>query len=117
LSRRFADPIALYRVLRTCWSTATTGAFDATRPARNQCSVTALAVQHYFGGEIVTTPTIGGTHFYDDLGGIFWDLSAEQFDEPFPMAGIASSRAAALADSSPERLAALLAGIERGDAV
>lgn len=116
MSPAFDDPLALYRVMRTCWSAATTAGFDPARPARNQCSVSALAVQHYFGGTIVKTPTVGGTHFYNDLDGTFWDLSAEQFDEPIPMAGLPSSTAEALADSSPERLAALLVNIERGGA-
>ncbi len=113
MTTTFADPLALYRIVRLAWSAETTGSFDPARPARNQCSVTALAVQHYFGGEIVKTATDGGTHFYNRLGNTYWDLSVEQFDEPIPMEGIASSAEEALADSSPARLAQLLAEIER----
>jgi hypothetical protein len=109
----FADPIALYHALReNGWSAATISAgFDPARPARNQCSVTALAVQTIFGGEIVKTPTLGGTHFYNRIDGVHWDLTVEQFDAPVPFANLPSSRHEALADTTPARLAALLAAI------
>ena len=113
----FADPVALHRALRAHgWSAKTVSAdFDPARPARNQCSVTALAVQSIFGGDIVKTPTSGGTHFYNAIDGVYWDLTIEQFDAPIPFANLPSSRDEALADASPEKLAALLAAIALGD--
>ena len=91
------------------------GGFDPARPARNQCSVTALAVQTIFGGDIVKTPTVGGTHFYNRVDGVYWDLTVEQFDAPIPFANLPSSRDEALADSSLDKLAALLRAIDFGD--
>jgi hypothetical protein len=113
----FANPIELHRALRKKgWSAASVATdFDPTRPAKNQCSVTALAVQTIFGGDIVKTPTTGGTHFYNRVDGIYWDLTIEQFDAPIPFANLPSSREEALAVSSPERLEALLAAIAIGD--
>ena len=69
-------------------------------------------MHHYFGGTIVTTRTVGGTHFYNLIDGAYWDLSVEQFAEPIPYENRPSSPAEALADSSPAKLAALLAAIE-----
>lgn len=113
MTGRFADPLALYRSLRGGWSAETaSGPFDRDNPAQNQCSVTALAVQHFFGGEIVKTPTAGGTHFYNRIGGVAWDLSIGQFREPIPFADLPSSTAEALADSSPDKLKRLLRAVE-----
>lgn len=113
----FADPIALHRALRARgWSAATvSAAFDAGRPAKNQCSVTALAVQTIFGGDIVKMLTVGGTHFYNRVDGVYWDLTVEQFDAPIPFANLASNREEALADSSRQKLTVLLASIGVGD--
>jgi hypothetical protein len=110
----FRDPIELYHVVKRAWSEESCcSGWTPDNPCRNQCSVTALAVEHHFGGEIVTTPTKGGTHFYNRIDGAYWDLAADQFDEPIPYANHPSSREAALADSSAEKLAILLANIER----
>ncbi len=108
----FATPIDLYHVIRHAWSEATCcDGWDAANPCKNQCSVTALAVQHVFGGEIVTTATKGGKHFYNRIGDAYWDLAADQFDEPIPYSNTPSSTAEALADSSPAKLAILLKNI------
>jgi hypothetical protein len=110
----FRDPIELYHVVRLAWSEETCcSGWTPANPCRNQCSVTALAVQHHFGGDIVKTATKGGTHFYNRIGGTYWDLAADQFDEPIPYGNTPSSREEALADSSPAKLAALLSNIER----
>lgn len=110
---RFTDPIDLYHVVKRAWSEETCcSSWTADNPCRNQCSVTALAVQHYFGGDIVRTATKGGTHFYNRIDTRYWDLAADQFDEPIPYENRPSDRTEALADSSPDKLAALLRNIE-----
>jgi hypothetical protein len=60
-------------------------------------------VQDYFGGEILTTKTSGGTHFYNLIDGKKWDLTARQFAEPVPYDDTPSSRNAALADTSEQK--------------
>ena len=109
----FASPIDLYHVVRTCWSPETcVSGWSTENPCRNQCSVTALAVQHYFGGEVLKTKTKGGTHFYNAIDGVRWDLATDQFDEPIPYEDLPSSIAEALSDASPERFAVLIRQIE-----
>ncbi|HEX3379309.1 MAG TPA: hypothetical protein VHU21_05855 [Paraburkholderia sp.] len=106
VSKTFATPIDLYRALARAWSGDTsspTHAWSATNPAQNHCSVTALIVQDYFGGEILTTRTSGGTHFYNLIDGKRWDLTIGQFAEPIPFDDTRSSREAAFADTSPEK--------------
>jgi hypothetical protein len=66
-----------------------------------------LIVQDRFGGEILSTRTSGGTHFYNSIDGVRWDLTASQFSEPIPYDDRPSSRQAALADTSPEKYALL----------
>ncbi len=114
----FNTPIELYHVIKQAWTEETCcDGWDAANPCKNQCSVTALAVQHFFGGDIVTTQTKGGKHFYNRVDGAYWDLAAEQFGEPIPYSNMPSSHAEALADSSPAKLSALLANIEKIAAV
>lgn len=111
-SAAFATPLALYRALCQLWSGATaspTGAWSAEYPAQNHCSVTALLVHDHFGGEILSTCTAGGTHFYNRIDGRTWDLTVSQFAEPVPYDDTVSSRAAALADTSTEKYALLAA--------
>ena len=106
---RFASPIDFYYVVKACWSPDTcVSGWSANNPCRNQCSVTALAVQHFFGGDILKTRTKGGTHFYNRVGTAKWDLATDQFDEPIPYEDLASSTAEALADATPECFAVLL---------
>jgi hypothetical protein len=69
----------------------------------NHCSVTALVVHDYFGGEILNTQTSGGTHFYNLIDGKKWDLTVSQFAEPIPYDDTPSTREAALADTSEEK--------------
>ena len=110
----FRDPIELYHVVKRAWSEETCcSGWTADNPCRNQCSVTALAVQHVFGGDIVKTRTKGGTHFYNRIGGAYWDLAADQFSEPVPYENLESDRDEALRDTTPEKLRILLANIER----
>jgi hypothetical protein len=109
----FSDPVDLYHVLKQSWSGETiSDPFDPANPCRNQCAVSALAVQHYFGGDIVKTATKGGTHFYNHIDGRFWDLAADQFDEPIPYDNVITAASEAYEHASSEQLAALLRNIE-----
>ncbi|WP_233804752.1 YunG family protein [Paraburkholderia sp. HP33-1] len=106
VSKTFATPIELYRALARVWSTDTSSpihVWSATNPALNHCSVTALIAQDYFGGEILTTHTSGGTHFYNLIEGKRWDLTISQFAEPIPFDDTRSSREAAFADTSRQK--------------
>jgi len=62
-----------------------------------------LVVQDRFGGDILSTKTSGGTHFYNRIDGVKWDLTASQFSEPIPYDDTLSSRDMALADTSTEK--------------
>ncbi|MFM9936737.1 MAG: hypothetical protein ACKVOL_11130 [Novosphingobium sp.] len=108
----FESPSDLYHVVKRSWSAVTiAGPFDAANPCRNQCAVTALAVQRHFGGGIIKTATKGGTHFYNLIDGRYWDLGADQFDEPIPYDNTTSSTDEAHQHASPEHLSALLHAI------
>lgn len=109
----FNSPIELYHVVKHCWSADTIpDAFDPANPCRNQCAVTALAVQRLLGGEIVKTATKGGTHFYNQIDGRYWDLAADQFDEPIPYDNVPTTAAEAFEHASQAHLQALLKAIE-----
>ncbi|NML32578.1 YunG family protein [Paraburkholderia antibiotica] len=110
VSTIFATPLDLYRALSHVWSGDTaspTGAWSSSNRAQNHCSITSLIVQDYFDGEILTTRTSGGTHFYNLIDGRRWDLTISQFAEPIPFDDTPSTRDAALADTSPEKYALL----------
>lgn len=109
----YSTPIELYHAVKNGWSAETIdGEFDPNNPCRNQCAVTALAVQHYLGGEIAKTATKGGTHFYNLIDGRYWDLAADQFDEPIPYDNLLTSADEAYEHATPEQLSALIGNIE-----
>ncbi len=111
---RYETPADFYHTVKRAWSAETIpDAFDPLNPCRNQCAVTALATQHLFGGEIFKTATKGGTHFYNRIDGRYWDLAADQFDEPIPYDNSPSSTEEAHEHATPAQLAALLANVER----
>ena len=108
----FADPIDLYHAIKHAWAAETvTGAFDPANPCRNQCAVTALAVQRLLGGDIVKTRTRGVTHFYNQIEGRYWDLATDQFDEPIPYDNLPTTADEAYEHATPAQLDALLANI------
>lgn len=115
-SSTFATPLDLYRSLSRVWSGDTSSPSDAwseSNPEQNHCSITSLVVQDHFGGEILSTQTSGGTHFYNLIDGRKWDLTARQFAEPVPYDDTPSSRAAALADTSPQKYALLTTRLQQ----
>ena len=107
-----ADPARLGERLARAWSPATSSKWRPENPARGQCGVTAIAVQRLCGGDILKTRTPDGAHFYNRIGGVRLDFTASQFDSPPPYEDLASDAAEALADTSPEQLAALLRRLE-----
>lgn len=109
-AKLFDNPIELYRKLQAAWSAETASppeSWSADNPAKNHCSVTALIVQDHFGGDILTTKTVGGTHFYNLIDGTRWDLTVSQFAEPIPFDDNPSSRDAAMRDTTPEKYEAV----------
>ena len=111
-SKTFATPLELYRAISRIWAADTsspTGVWSPSNPAQNHCSITSLIVQDHFGGEILCTKTSGGTHFYNLVDGVKWDLTVSQFAEPVPYDDTPSSRDAALADTSEEKYALMKA--------
>ncbi|QHJ01042.1 hypothetical protein GT347_25480 [Xylophilus rhododendri] len=105
-TRTFATPLDLYRALISVWSSDTASPPNGWSPsnaAMNHCSVTSLIVQDYFGGEILNTKTSGGTHFYNLIDGVRWDLTANQFSEPIPYEDLRSSRDISIGDTSDQK--------------
>ena len=111
------DAEAVRRRLRLAWSARSSGKWRADAPALGQCSVTALLLHDRYGAELLRTPTPWGPHFYNRLGGERLDLTAEQFaalGDAAPPAYLdrPAGRAEAMADTSPERYAALVAAFD-----
>lgn len=110
LTKPFSTPVDLYRAIsrvRAADTSSPTGAWSPSNPAQNHCSITSLVVQDCFGGDVLSTKTPGGTHFYNLIDGVRWDLTVSQFREPIPYEDTPSSREAALADTSLDKYALL----------
>ena len=105
---------SLPKRLREAWSAKTASTWSAENPAQGQCSVTAIVVQHMFGGEILKTATPIGPHFYNRIDGERYDFTASQFSEPLPYQDIRSNADEALTDTSPSQVEALLEALEKG---
>ncbi|WP_394888249.1 hypothetical protein ACG873_23965 [Mesorhizobium sp. AaZ16] len=103
----FTTPDELFEKLKTAWSKESSGSWSAENPAKGQCSVTSLVVQDLFGGSILKTKTRGGTHFYNLIDGVRWDLTVSQFDYPIPFEDQPSSRDEAMTDTSQGQYDAL----------
>ena len=103
----FQEPHDLLKTLKTAWSLESSRSWSKENPAKGQCSVTALIVEDLFGGEILKTKTIGGTHFYNRIDGIRHDLTSSQFAEPIHFDDASSSRQEAFLDTSVEQYTAL----------
>lgn len=108
----FKTPDQLYERLKAAWSSESSGSWSLDNPAKGQCSVTSLVVQDAFGGEILKTRTKGGTHFYNLIDGVRWDLTVSQFDHPIPFEDRPSSREEAMADTSSRQYEALKARLQ-----
>jgi len=108
--KTFATPLDLYRAISRVWSGDTSCDTYSGSPlihALMNCGLTSLFGQVHFGGEILSTKTLGGTHFYNLVDGKKWDLTVSQFAEPVPYDDTPSTREAALADTSGGKYALL----------
>lgn len=103
----YPTPVELYQTLKTAWSLESSSSWTSENPAKGQCSVTSLVVQDIFGGSILKTKTHGGTHFYNLIDGVRWDLTVSQFDRPIPFEDRPATREDAVADTSEQQYRAL----------
>jgi hypothetical protein len=108
----YATPYDLYQALKTAWSRESSSSWSPENPAKGQCSVTSLVTQDLFGGSILKTRTYDGTHFYNVIDGVKWDLTVRQFDRPIPFEDRPATREEALADTSEEQYHALKRRLE-----
>jgi len=77
------DIITLKQLLLKAWckETATKGDWTPDNPSLNQCAITALVVQDYFGGDLLRClMTNGDSHYWNRLpDGTEVDLTEDQF--------------------------------------
>jgi hypothetical protein len=102
-----ATPYDLYQTLKTAWSSESSASWSPENPAKGQCSVTPLVMQDIFGGSILKTKTYGGTHFYNMIDSVKWDMTVSQFDRPIPFEDRPATREEAMADTSEQQYQAL----------
>ena len=69
------------RVMRDAWSGASSSKWTAERPASGQCSPTSLVIQDIFGGTLLKTSVGDAWHFYNEIDGAAYDVTAEQFQD------------------------------------
>ena len=107
MTSHLGSPEVFAEALKSAWSIESSTSWTAANPAKGQCSVTSLVAQDIFGGDIVTTRTKGGTHFYNVIDGQRYDFTISQFDYEIAFDGTPSNRAEAFADTSEQQYAAL----------
>jgi hypothetical protein len=103
----FESPDVFAEALKYAWSSNSSTSWTTANPAKGQCSVTSLVAQDIFGGDIVTTRTKGGTHFYNVIDGRRYDFTISQFDDQIAFDDTPSGRAEAFADTSEQQYEAL----------
>lgn len=80
-------PQDLYRALLHCWSAETCAPrmrhhWTPENPTWGQCSITSFLCQDLFGGVVRGVPLEnGGVHCFNEIGGVAFDLTSEQFGE------------------------------------
>ena len=77
----------LYRALRRCWCAETCAPrmrrlWTPGNPTWGQCSITSFLAQDLFGGVVrgVALPD-GGFHCFNEVNGVVFDLTSEQFGD------------------------------------
>jgi hypothetical protein len=78
--------IKVKKAFRESWSTDTCHIFEEDYPYYGQCAQTSIVIQEMFGGEILKTTGWpndkgNGRHFYNQIDGVRYDFTAEQFSE------------------------------------
>lgn len=101
------SPEVFAEALKAAWSINSSTSWTTANPAKGQCSVTSLVAHDIFGGDIVTTRTKGGTHFYNVIGGQRYDFTISQFDYEIAFDDTPSNCAEAFTDTSKQQYAAL----------
>lgn len=107
MSKQFESPEAFAEALKSGWSIKSSNSWTTANPAKGQCSVTSLVAQDLFGGDIVTTRTKGGTHFYNVIDGQRYDFTISQFDYEIAFDDTPSGRAEAFTDTTEQQYSAL----------
>ncbi|KAF3889876.1 MULTISPECIES: YunG family protein [Nostocales] len=97
------DERAFREILKKCWSKKSSSLWSSENPSCGQCSVTALVVQEIFGGRILKTSICDRWHFYNEIQGIRYDLTDEQFQTPLNYEDIPSNAEEAFTDTSQEQ--------------
>ncbi|HEX8141342.1 MAG TPA: hypothetical protein VF553_02025 [Pyrinomonadaceae bacterium] len=108
---------AVQQALRLCWSRSSSSLWSEDNPARGQCGVTALVVQDRFGGELLKTPVGDQCHFYNRIGGVRYDFTAEQFQAPPEYLDLAANRDEAFADTDESQYRYLSGKLEEAEEV
>ena len=81
------NPYDLYDALLSVWCADTCAPrlrdkWSKDNPTLGQCSITAFLVQDIFGGKVYGIKRPGGNyHCYNEVDGVTFDLTSEQFGE------------------------------------
>lgn len=77
--------IDLYNMIKESWSYETSGLDEddviLLKPSIKQDDVTSLLINDLFGGKIMSTLSVSGKHYYNEIDGNIIDLTSDQFDE------------------------------------
>ena len=79
--------MALYEDLGHCWCRESCASrmrtsWSEENRTLGQCSITSIIVQDLFGGRILGVPLPdGGMHCFNEIDGVFFDLTSEQFGD------------------------------------
>jgi hypothetical protein len=102
------DEKMIKNLLKECWSKQSSSLWTAKNPARGQCGVTALVIQDCFGGEILKTLVDDRNHFYNNIDGLKYDFTADQFQSPPNYSDFPSSREEAFSNTNQNQYSYLL---------
>lgn len=97
----------IHEILKLCWSIKTSSKYEASNPAKGQCSVTALLIYNQFGGSILKTKVNGQWHFYNKIEDQIVDFTSEQFSDPIKYENIKSTVIEAQNDTTEKQYAHL----------
>lgn len=87
IMEKIKNPRDFYDILLKCWSKDTCAPrmqdrWSVENPTLGQCSITSFLAQDIFGGKVYGMLRSGGNyHCYNDVNGIIFDLTSEQYGE------------------------------------